>query len=117
MAETFVIKYGATLPTLVNTFGYVGGPPDLTGSSGVIKMRHQFGDEFEKAVTISNQATYPKRIEVPWEVGDVAFFLEGTYYVEYHITFPDGKLAIFPTEGEVTYDRIEVQKSLVSALP
>lgn len=112
MADIFPLKYGATLPSLITTLSYSGGAADLTGCSGIIKMRHQFGHEFSKSVIILDQTTYPKQIEIDWENAEVITFNHGIYYVEYHITFPSGKLAIFPTEGEVTYDRIEIQPSL-----
>lgn len=116
MADVFVIKKGATTPSMVVQLSWTGGPTDLTDATGIIKLRHQFGHEFEKAVTILDQSLFPKKFEVPWTDADVADFHAhlGTYYAEYHITFQDGKLGIFPTEGEVNYDRVEVQPSLAA---
>lgn len=113
MAETFVKKKGATLPSMIVTLDWQGGAADLTGCSGVVKMKHQFGDVFEKAVVILNQTTFLRKLEVQWEtVDDATLVVDERYYLEYHIVFPSGKLAIFPTEGDVTYDKLEVQQSL-----
>jgi hypothetical protein len=107
MAETFYIKQGANLPTLVNTFSANGQPIVLTGT-GQIVMRHQFGSMFSKIYDLFDQITLPGQIEVQWAIFETTAFELGIHYVEYHHTFENGDLAIFPTDGDVLYDRIVV---------
>lgn len=113
MADIFLIKQGATLPGFTNTFTSNGEPIILTGS-GILVMRHQFGDEFFKAYSYLDQTTDNNKgkIYIDWTDEDVANWQLGIYYVEQHHTFNGGSKAVFPTDADVLYDRIEVLPAL-----
>jgi len=113
MADIFFIKKGATLPGFTNSFTSNGVPISLTGT-GILIMRHQFGSEFSKEYSYLDQSVAENkgRIYVDWSAEDVADWLEGIYYVEQHHTFNGGSVAVFPTDADVLYDRIQVLPSL-----
>lgn len=108
MAETFEIKKGATLPTFTNVL-YTGGTPTPLTGTGVIRMKHQFGDYFERAYTPDpDQEANPGKISVNWDLSDINDRTLGTYYVECVHTFEDAAVGIWPTSGEMLYDKIKI---------
>lgn len=115
MADTFYIKKGSTLPQLIDRFTQGGEPIELDGT-GIVRIKHQYGGSlFSRAYELfPDQDTDANKgkILVDWESSDIDDREFGTHYIEYVHTYADGHTAIFPTDGEVLYDRMEVLKPL-----
>lgn len=113
MADIFLIKQGATLPRFTNYFTSNGDPIVLTGS-GILTMTHQFGHSFSRAYSFLDQSVDENtgRIYIDWTPEDIADWQLGIYYVEQRHTFTGGSVAVFPTDAEVLFDRIQVLPAL-----
>lgn len=115
MADTFYLKKGATLPMLEDILQDGSGPVTLDGV-GFLVMNHQYGNNLKIDYVLADPQTGDTKGKISVDWNSVPGFVDdmqtGIYYVEYHHTYENGQKAIWPTNGTVIYDRIEVLPAL-----
>lgn len=102
----FCIKTGDTLPKLEATLKKAnGGVVDLTGCSVTLVWADSVTGAKRSggAVVVTSDGD----VEYSWENNDLP--VPGTYYGEWKVTYPNGKVESFPSHG---YINIKVLASL-----
>jgi hypothetical protein len=116
----FEIKSGGTAPPLRVSLLDGTGPLNLSGATVTMSMRRADGGPLvltDAAVQIVGDPTLGV-VEYQWQPGDTA--TDGKYIVQWDVTFSNGAVQPFPTEGftEVTiYPDLEADATVMPPMP
>jgi hypothetical protein len=112
MANIFYLKSGDTFPNIETILSDSNGPVNLTGSVVLFRM--------SVANTGNLLIEQPATIVIPQAGADVGKcyyeFVDGdtdilgTYRVEWHVTFGNGKVATFPRGSGTTFNQVIIQE-------
>jgi hypothetical protein len=106
---TFTIVQGDTSPSLSSTLTDGKSPVDISGYNSVeIHIENKYDevivtDDETGRVNVVNASS--GQVEYVWEQGDTDSI--GTYKAEWQVTYSDGSIETFPSDGKVTIEVTE----------
>lgn len=106
---TIKIKRGDTAPAL--RYAFPAGV-DLTDATVAFIMSPRPGGQSVVVAPAAVLTTEPPVAEYTWSKGDTD--TDGSYYAEFEVSFPDGRVQRFPSSG---YLRINISQWLDSSVP
>lgn len=106
---TIKIKRGDTAPALRYAFP---AEVDLTDATVAFIMSPRPGGQSVVVAPAAVLTTEPPVAEYTWSKGDTD--TDGSYYAEFEVSFPDGRVQRFPSSG---YLRINISQWLDSSVP
>lgn len=112
MANEFFLKLGDTYPNIETILSDTNGPVNLTGAIVLFRMSEPDTGNLmiERTATIVTPQSGADIGRVYIEFVDGDSDIEGTYRVEWRVTFGNGKIATFPRGQSANFNLIHVEE-------